>query len=798
LTLVRIRNPFDSGPLDSIQFDSTLITTMPSLKTTTSEGDGKSIKTHKSKKEKPLNETPEERELRKKEKKDRKERKERKRLEKEQKESTTKVATTKTTTARKPKSSSKSGESTSASVNSSPTSVVPEYASLTPAEHAMPSLKTVKAKAPASKPKRVATPPNDKAQPKPKPKRVAAPLNSEAKAEAAATDSSSQVPAAKASEKESSRKVTQVKKTATRKPTTKSSSAKPSSTNKSSSAMSKASIQSDESTQVTAPAAYALTEQRPVYPAHEQRQLMNQQQQQPPQREQQQQQEQQVLHQQAHAHAQPMSESDMSSYCSSAANSDHVPNITVEYRAAQARSSRNGHGNFNHGTTTGSISTNEDHMSVSVMTDPLFGQAKHNMDMNTMTMNQHANANRQYQEYQKQYEMQQQYQYQMQQQQQQQQQAQQQQHQQHHGGNKQYNTDTDYNEAMFRATSNNSYNEQAAMHSLLQEQQQQQRGGGAPGAAQMDRSHNPEYHQGMHHNHSSNFSTTGSVTTSASVMMDAATVGTEMSRATQQTVEVSIQQQKFLLRMVKTLSRKLKKADDKIRRLNGTNAAMQELAVNLTKSEEQLEYASEENNEFAARVRALEQALLMQETELDQALALIRKNDQEKRKRESLEAEQETNPFAGKQVDEQLQMREELAAVRDELDILQSERDKAVDKATKLSIQLAELRAESDEFRDQLSECHAMIEHLRNSNHHSSSSSVGGSKRGFFWNKKDEKNKSGTSSNDDDVVDDEVVDTTEENTSVSSDDCWNGGSDTEDMTHQERRRHEEASMELTL
>jgi hypothetical protein len=44
-------------------------------------------------------------------------------------------------------------------------------------------------------------------------------------------------------------------------------------------------------------------------------------------------------------------------------------------------------------------------------------------------------------------------------------------------------------------------------------------------------------------------------------------------------VEVSIQQQKFLLRMVKTLSRKLKKADDKIRRLNDKNAAMQELAV---------------------------------------------------------------------------------------------------------------------------------------------------------------------------------------------------------------------------
>jgi hypothetical protein len=196
-------------------------------------------------------------------------------------------------------------------------------------------------------------------------------------------------------------------------------------------------------------------------------------------------------------------------------------------------------------------------------------------------------------------------------------------------------------------------------------------------------------------------------------------------------------------------------------------------------------------------VRALEQALLMQETELDQALAAIRKHDQEQRNRDKLKKEEETNPFAGKEVDEQLEMREELAAVREELDLLQSERDMAVGKATKLSIQLAELRAESDEFRDQLSECNALIEHLRSTNQ-SSSNSVGGSKRGFFWGKKDEKyspDNLGTTSNDDDVIDDEVVDTTEENTSVSSDE-WNAG--TEEMSYHERRRHEEASMELTL
>lgn len=719
---------------------------MPSVKSTktsTSKGEaaGDSAKKHKSsKKEKPLNETPEEREQRKKEKKERKERKEQKKLKKEKDAKDSSKAT------RKSKSSSASAMSTGtsvASVSSSPTSVIPEsIIPLDPTKYSMPALKMD--------------------SPPPKPERVASPyaLDFEAgatdyvesKSEKSSRKSKSSSKSPKSTSK-ASKSTSKASKSTSKPKASKSSSASKASKASKSSSASKASKSSESE---VAPVAYTLTEQRPLYSAYEERQLnqsraiasfaqAQREHQELPPREQQ--------HSQAHAQqqAQAMSESDMSSFCSSAAPSDRVPNMNIEYGA--------------HNRSRSGNSTNDDHMSVSVVTDPFFGQAKHDMDLNRMTIaNTDNNSNRQYQQLQQQYEMQQQYQFQLQQQQQQQG---------HQGqqGQPKYNglTDTDYNEAMFGATqapapSNNGY-----------------------GAAVMG----PGNYEGNNMFASQHSSAPGTV------MLDSATVRTELSRTTQQTVEVSIQQQKFLLRMVKTLSRKLKKADDKIRRLNDKNAAMQELAVQLTKSEEQLEYASEENNEFSVRVRALEQALLMQETELDQALAVIRKHDQEQRKRDLLEAEQETNPFAGQEVDEQLAMREELAAVREELAQLQSERDMAVGKATKLSIQLAELRAESDEFRDQLSECNALIEHLRNTNQ-SSSNSVGGSKRGFFWGKKDDKSlpeKSGTSSHDDEVVDDEVADTTEENTSVSSDE-WNAG--TEEMSYHEQRRHEEASMELTL
>jgi hypothetical protein len=204
----------------------------------------------------------------------------------------------------------------------------------------------------------------------------------------------------------------------------------------------------------------------------------------------------------------------------------------------------------------------------------------------------------------------------------------------------------------------------------------------------------------------------------------------------------TIQQQKFLLRMVKTLSSRVEEVEIENRHLNEEKTEMQDLVTQLNQAEEQLEYATEENHEFSTSVRALEQALVVQETELDQALAVIRKHDQEQRK--GLETEDMTASLAGDQVDEQLAMSKVLAGVREELDLLQTERDKAVDKATKLSIQMAELRAESDESN-------ALIEHLRNTNHGSSSSVVGGGKlvsaptktlsfgQGLFWGKKDEK-----------------------------------------------------------
>jgi hypothetical protein len=98
-----------------------------------------------------------------------------------------------------------------------------------------------------------------------------------------------------------------------------------------------------------------------------------------------------------------------------------------------------------------------------------------------------------------------------------------------------------------------------------------------------------------------------------------------VSRATQQTVEVSIQQQKFLLRMVKTLSRKLKKADDKIRRLNDKNAARTE-ELTLTRIE-QARVRVGRKQAVSVRVRALERNTAQPQEELDQALAAIRKHD---------------------------------------------------------------------------------------------------------------------------------------------------------------------------
>jgi peptidoglycan hydrolase CwlO-like protein len=198
-------------------------------------------------------------------------------------------------------------------------------------------------------------------------------------------------------------------------------------------------------------------------------------------------------------------------------------------------------------------------------------------------------------------------------------------------------------------------------------------------------------------------------------------------------------EENLLRREVNTLSCQLKTANERIRQLDGKNARMSDLSVQLVKTEEQLEYTTEENKELSSRVRALEEAIILQETELDNALAAMRQNDHAKRERDILEAIEAANPFASEEVCEQPSIREELKAVQGELDQLQQERDMAVDKATKVSIQLAELKAETDESRGQLAENHAHIEQMRALWPQGSSSSTGASNRGFFWSKKNEK-----------------------------------------------------------
>ena len=79
--------------------------------------------------------------------------------------------------------------------------------------------------------------------------------------------------------------------------------------------------------------------------------------------------------------------------------------------------------------------------------------------------------------------------------------------------------------------------------------------------------------------------------------------------------------------------------------------------------------------------------------------------------------------------------------MRGELEQAQQERDMAVDKATAVSIQLAELKAEKDGSRDQSTVSHALIEQMRARMWQQSSATVskGAIKRGFFWNKDDDK-----------------------------------------------------------
>ena len=203
---------------------------------------------------------------------------------------------------------------------------------------------------------------------------------------------------------------------------------------------------------------------------------------------------------------------------------------------------------------------------------------------------------------------------------------------------------------------------------------------------------------------------------------------------------MSLDEENLLRHKIKTLSWQLKTANERIRQLDGRNARTSDLVVQLVKTEEQLEYTAEENKELSSRIRALEEAIILQEIELDNALTVIRQNDQAKRERDILEAIEAANPFASEEVYEQPSICEELKAVQGELEQLQQERDMAVDKATKVSIQLAELKAETDESHGQFAENHAPSEQMRALWPQGSSSSTGASNpRGFFWSKKNEK-----------------------------------------------------------
>jgi meiotically up-regulated gene 157 (Mug157) protein len=85
------------------------------------------------------------------------------------------------------------------------------------------------------------------------------------------------------------------------------------------------------------------------------------------------------------------------------------------------------------------------------------------------------------------------------------------------------------------------------------------------------------------------------------------------------------------------------------------------------------------------------------------------------------------------EVDEHVSIRKELNAARVKMVELQQERDMAVDKATKVSIQLAYLKAITDESRDQmtaqLAENHALIEEMRTMRQQGSPFSPGTFKR---------------------------------------------------------------------
>lgn len=155
--------------------------------------------------------------------------------------------------------------------------------------------------------------------------------------------------------------------------------------------------------------------------------------------------------------------------------------------------------------------------------------------------------------------------------------------------------------------------------------------------------------------------------------------------------------------MIKSLQHRVEEVESENHHLREENTAMHGLETQLNQAEEQLEYATEENHEYSTRVHALEQALILQETELDNALATLRKRNLE-------EIENTADSAVG---DEELAYREELDAVQEELELMRHERDGAIDRAIKSKIETAKLKAEVSDSCDRVTEYEVEIEHLR-------------------------------------------------------------------------------------
>jgi hypothetical protein len=190
-----------------------------------------------------------------------------------------------------------------------------------------------------------------------------------------------------------------------------------------------------------------------------------------------------------------------------------------------------------------------------------------------------------------------------------------------------------------------------------------------------------------------------------------------------------------MVRMVKVLQNRVEEVESENHHIHEENTEMQDSVSHLNQAEEQLEYATEENHEFSARVHGLEQALVVQEIELDNALATIRK--QVERKGKTLETENAADSVVGDAKKEkeaekgnktdsfaddaelacraqlQLAYRKELHAVQEEFELMRHERDVAIDRAIKSKIETAKLKAEVSESYDRVTECKVVIEEVR-------------------------------------------------------------------------------------